>query len=78
MAAAQLRGMQRYGTTGTVKHFACNNQEFRRTEIDSIVSERALREIYLKAFEIAVKEGGCIFCHVYLWCAERTVDGRKL
>ena len=61
MAAAQLRGMQRYGTTGTVKHFACNNQEFRRTEIDSIVSERALREIYLKAFEIAVKEGGAYF-----------------
>ena len=61
MAAAQLRGMQRYGTTGTIKHFACNNQEFCRTEIDSIVSERALREIYLKAFEIAVKEGGAYF-----------------
>lgn len=61
IAAAQLRGMQRYGTTGTIKHFACNNQEFHRTEIDSIVSERALREIYLKAFEIAVKEGDAYF-----------------
>lgn len=58
MAAAQLRGMHRYGTTGTIKHFAANNQEYKRTEIDSIVSERALREIYLKGFELAVKEGG--------------------
>ncbi|MFR7551534.1 MAG: glycoside hydrolase family 3 protein, partial [Acutalibacteraceae bacterium] len=61
MAAAQLRGMHRWGTTGTVKHFACNNQEFHRTDIDSIVSERALREIYLPAFKMAVKEGGAYF-----------------
>lgn len=61
MAAAQLRGMHRWGTTGTVKHFACNNQEFHRTDIDSILSERALREIYLPAFEMAVKEGGAYF-----------------
>ena len=58
MAVAQLRGLHRYGVTGTVKHFACNNQEFHRHDIDSIVSERALREIYLKGFEMAVKEGG--------------------
>lgn len=58
LAAAQLRGMRRFGVTGTVKHFACNNQEFKRTEIDSVLSERALREIYLRAFETAVKEGG--------------------
>ncbi|ERI91826.1 glycosyl hydrolase family 3 protein [Clostridiales bacterium oral taxon 876 str. F0540] len=58
IAAAELKGMHKYGVTGTIKHFACNNQEFKRTEIDSIVSERALREIYLKGFEIAVKEGG--------------------
>ncbi len=57
MAAAQLRGMQRYAVTGTVKHFACNNQEYRRSFVESVVSERALREIYLKGFEIAVKEG---------------------
>ncbi len=57
MAAAQLRGFHRCGTTGTIKHFSANNQEYRRLYIDSVVSERALREIYLKGFEIAVKEG---------------------
>ena len=57
MAAAQLRGMQEYGVTGTIKHFAGNNQEFKRNKADSVMSERALREIYLKGFEIAVKEG---------------------
>lgn len=61
MAAAQLRGMRRFGVTGTVKHFACNNQEASRTNLNSIVSERALREIYLKAFELAVREGGAYF-----------------
>ena len=58
MAAAQLKGMARYGTTGTIKHFACNNQEKKRNDIEAIVSARALREIYLKGYEIAVKEGG--------------------
>ena len=53
----QLRGMHKYNVTGTIKHFACNNQEYRRDKVDSIVSERALREIYLKGFEMAVKEG---------------------
>ncbi len=57
IAAAQLRGMHRYGTTGTIKHFTANNQEFRRSFIDSVISERALREIYLKGFKIAVDEG---------------------
>lgn len=58
MAAAELKGMHKYGVTGTMKHFACNNQEFKRHDVDSVVSERALREIYLKGYEIAVKEGG--------------------
>ncbi len=58
MAAAQLRGMHRYGVTGTIKHFAANNQEFHRHDVDSVVSERALRELYLKGFELAVAEGG--------------------
>lgn len=58
MASAQLTGMAKYGVTGTIKHFACNNQEFKRHDADAVVSERAVREIYLKAFEIAVKEGG--------------------
>lgn len=57
MASAQLRGMGKYGVTGTIKHFAGNNQEFRRHDANAVVSERALREIYLKGFEIAVKEG---------------------
>lgn len=57
LAAAQLRGMHKYGVTGTIKHFACNNQEHGRRTAEAVVSERALREIYLKGFEIAVKEG---------------------
>jgi len=57
IAAAQLIGMEKAGVTGTIKHFCGNNQETGRFEIDSVISERALREIYLKGFEIAVKEG---------------------
>ncbi len=56
IAAAQLKGMGKYGVTGTIKHFACNNQEFHRRDVDPAISERALREIYLKGFEIAVKD----------------------
>ncbi len=58
MAAAQLLALHKYGVTGTIKHFACNSQEFHRHDVEAVISERALREIYLKAFEIAVKEGG--------------------
>ncbi len=58
IGAAQLCGLKRAGVTGTMKHFAANNQETRRHYVDSVVSERALREIYLKGFEIAVKEAG--------------------
>ncbi|MGB4659701.1 MAG: glycoside hydrolase family 3 C-terminal domain-containing protein [Mobilitalea sp.] len=56
-AAAITKGMDQSGVTATVKHFACNNQETDRTTADSVVSERANREIYLKGFEMAVKEG---------------------
>ncbi len=57
IAAAELRGMNKSGVTGTIKHFACNNQEFRRSFVNSVVSERALRELYLRCFEIPVRQG---------------------
>lgn len=58
IAAAELTGMAKSNTTGCVKHFACNNQENKRHVTDSVVSARALREIYLRGFELAVREGG--------------------
>ena len=57
MACAVTKGIEAGGSTGTVKHFCGNNQETARSFVDSVVSERALREIYLKGFEMTVKEG---------------------
>jgi beta-glucosidase len=60
LAVGYVRGMQAEGTIACVKHFAVNNQEVERGRIDVEVDERALREIYLPAFEASVREGGAL------------------
>ncbi len=57
MGTAMIKGLRSAGVTGTVKHFCGNNQEAARHFQDSVISERALREIYLKGFEMAVRSG---------------------
>jgi beta-glucosidase len=56
LAAAYIQGVQSKGVAATIKHFVCNEQETERMNVDSIVQERPLREIYLKPFEIAIRE----------------------
>lgn len=55
-AGALVRGMEEKGTAATLKHFVTNDLEHERNLVDVIVTERALREIYLKAFQIAIRE----------------------
>ena len=57
LSAAYIRGIQSKDISACLKHFAANNQEFRRMVMDSVIDERALKEIYLKPFEIGIKEG---------------------
>jgi len=76
MAVSVVKGVQSERVIATTKHFACNNQEHEREFTNVTVSERALREIYLPAFEAAVKEGGSwSVMSAYnklngLWCSE--------
>lgn len=56
MAAAVVRGLQGAGVSACPKHFACNNQEMRRNTSDSVLDERTLREVYLRGFQICVRE----------------------
>ncbi len=56
IAKSHINGVQSQGIGTSLKHYAVNNQEFRRMAIDAIVDERALREIYLTGYEIAIKE----------------------
>ena len=58
ICAAQVKAMAKSGIGSTIKHFCSNNQEVGRSTSDSVMSERCLREIYLKGFEMAVREGG--------------------
>ncbi|BCH35276.1 glycosyl hydrolase [Mesorhizobium sp. L-8-10] len=58
LAVAYIRGLQGKGVAATIKHFAGNESEIERTTMDSVVDERSLREVYLRPFEAAVKEGG--------------------
>ena len=60
LAAGYVRGVQSNGVFATVKHFVGNDAEFERSSINSVINERALRELYLLPFEIAVHEGGAL------------------
>jgi beta-glucosidase len=57
MAGSYIKGLQANDVAATLKHYICNNQEFERMTTNSVVSERALREVYLRAFEIAINKG---------------------
>lgn len=73
MTSAACKGLAKTGAIATIKHFALNNQEKNRRNVDSVASERAIREIYLKPFEIAIKEGNARS----VMTAYNTVNGFK-
>ena len=74
MASGWISGLEDNGIAASLKHFAANNQETLRLVIDSIVDERALREIYLQAFEIAIKESN----PSTVMCSYNRVNGEHL
>ena len=80
MAAAFIRGQQSTGVSSSVKHFAVNNQEYKRQNGDSQLDERTFREIYLTPFEIAVKEGhpGTVMCSYNKINGVHASDSREL
>ena len=80
MAAAYIRGMQSTGASASLKHFAANSQEYKRMNGDSQMDERTLREIYLPAFETAVREGhpATIMCAYNKINGEHCSDSKKL
>lgn len=72
LAVAEIRAIQQQGVIAQVKHFTANNQETNRKTINELIGQRALREIYLPAFEAAVKTGGV----ASVMCAYPSVNGR--
>ena len=80
MVVPYVKGVQENGVAACVKHFAVNNQEVRRTATNSVVDDRTLYEIYLPAFETAVKEGGAwaIMGSYNLWNGEFNCHNKRL
>lgn len=80
LAAAYIRGVQEKGVSTTIKHFAANNQEYDRHGISSDIDDRTLREVYLRPFELAVKEGktGCVMTSYNLVNGQHASEHREL
>ena len=80
LAAAFIQGAESTGSGTSLKHFALNNQEYKRFNSDSIVDERAMREIYLTGFEAAVKKGkpSTVMCAYNKINGEHCSDNREL
>lgn len=80
IAVGLIHGVQSQGVVATVKHFAANNSEYDRRHLDSLIDERTLREIYLPAFEMAVKEGhvGAVMSSYNLVNGDYLAENRRI